>query len=719
MKIKGTAPDGVSIARDEYGVPHIQADDLAGAHWGMGYAHAADRGMQMGLMRLLGQGRLAECLDSSDESIEIDRFFRRMNWSGNTDAQVSALTPETSELVAAYRDGINARFAETRPWEFRLLGYRPEPWSVEDTLLMTRMAGYLTLAVSQGEIERLFVEMVQAGVDDDRLNALFPGCVTRLDRDLLAKVRLGDRNVPESVKWHTGGPRMMASNNWVVSAGRSATGHALLANDPHLEINRLPNVWAEQVIELPGDTVLTATMPGIPAALVGRKDDIAWGATYAFMDAVDSWVEDCRDGCFRRGDAYEPFRERHERILVKKGEPVDEVFYENLHGVLDGDPHEDGFYLATRWAPADSGAASLNAAAGIWGIRTVEEAQAVFGRLETAWNWVFADSTGSIGYQMSGQLPLRDDEATGFVPMPGWDPRWDWRGYVDPGDLPREIDPPSGIIVTANNDLNHMGTASPINMPMGDYRARRIADLLPEVECDLDAFARIHQDVYSIQAEEMMAILRPILPESGIAEVLGEWDFEYDPDSRGAVIFEAFYRELLIEMFGDGGVGLPVVEHLIDATGVFIDFYQHFDRLLTSRDSPWLGDRDLETVYLSAFRRVDPSENGRWGDGNSVTLTHILLGGKLPGFVGFDVGPIEIRGGRATPHQGQIYESAGRQTSFAPSLRLMVDMGRPGVVTALAGGPSDRRFSKWYTSDLERWQNGEYKQLRRLNGRED
>ncbi|MEA2002048.1 MAG: penicillin acylase family protein, partial [Actinomycetota bacterium] len=171
MKIAGPVPDGIGIERDEFGVPHIQVDDLAGAYWGMGYCHALDRGMQMSLMRLLGQGRVAECLDGSDESVEIDLFFRRMNWMGQTSDQVAQLTPETRILVDAYCDGVNAQLTTSRRWEFRLLGYKPEAWTVEDTLLMARMTGYLTLAQSQAEIERLFVEMVQAGIDDARLEA--------------------------------------------------------------------------------------------------------------------------------------------------------------------------------------------------------------------------------------------------------------------------------------------------------------------------------------------------------------------------------------------------------------------------------------------------------------------------------------------------------------------------------------------------------------------
>ena len=90
-------------------------------------------------------------------------------------------------------------------------------------------------------------------------------------------------------------------------------------------------------------------------------------------------------------------------------------------------------------------------------------------------------------------------------------------------------------------------------------------------------------------------------------------------------------------------------------------------------------------------------------------MTNILFDGKLPKFLGFDKGPIVGIGSRATIHQGQIYRSAGRDTTFFPSFRIATDMGSNDIFSNLAGGPSDRRFSKWYCSDLNNWINGKYK----------
>ncbi|MCP4498416.1 MAG: penicillin acylase family protein [Deltaproteobacteria bacterium] len=307
-------------------MPHIQADDVDGAVWGMGYCHALDRGMQMGLMRVLSKGRLCECFDDSDASLATDVFFRLMNWAGQMKTHVEALDDDTCSLIKSYCEGVNARFIEAQPWEFRLLGYQPEPWT-EDCLILARMTGYLTLAQSQAEIERLFVELAQGGIDDEKLVHLFQGCFENsafehVSREILQQEKMDERLVPSDLKW-LAAPRAMASNNWVVSAKKSKTGNALVSNDPHLEVNRLPNVGVEQVVELPNDTFYCANMPGLPAPLVGRNQSLSWGATYTFLDAVDTWVEHCKDGTFRQGGddenaTRENFSQRKEVIQRKK-----------------------------------------------------------------------------------------------------------------------------------------------------------------------------------------------------------------------------------------------------------------------------------------------------------------------------------------------------------------------------------------------------------------
>ncbi|MDJ0835007.1 MAG: penicillin acylase family protein [Acidobacteriota bacterium] len=702
----------VSIYRDENGVPHVKAETVADLFWGQGYVHARDRGLQILMMRILGQGRVCELLDDSETSLGIDLFFRRMNWNRKADAQVNKLSNHYKSYLAHYCDGINAALSRKAPWELRLLGYKAEPWEAADTILLARMLGYLTLSQSQAQIERLLVEMVQAGVDREKLEALFPDLLGDLDMELLKKVKLQERIVPPEVLWETAAPRLLASNNWVVSGSRTASGKPILANDPHLEVNRLPAVWCELVLEHGEHFAMGGTMPGLPGILVGRTDHLAWGATYTFMDAVDSWVEDCRDGMYRRGEVWNDFDTRTETIVRKRNPNHKVTFYENEHGTLDGDPNEAGYYLTTRWSGAQAGARSMECILGMLEAHTAEQAVQLLGSIETSWNWVIADREGDIAYQMSGLMPRRRKGANGLVPLPGWEPANDWHGYVPFEELPRVFNPEEGFFVTANNDLNRYGKVDPINMPMADYRARRVKDLLTvDRALNLDDMFRFHYDVYSLQAERFMEVLGPLLPDNTAGKILGEWDLCYGADSQGAWLFERFYRQLYGDVFGAHGFGGDVERYLSQETGIFVGFYVNFDRVLLAETSPWFGDKTRDEVFRKAAETALNVVPETWGEQNRFMLSHMLFGGKLPRFLGFDRGPVTGIGSRATVHQGQIYRSAGRVTTFFASLRLVTDLAHPELYTNIAGGPSDRRFSRWYCSDLKNWLEGHYKTL--------
>ncbi|MBT7074509.1 MAG: penicillin acylase family protein, partial [Anaerolineae bacterium] len=466
------------ITRDENGTMHVNATTTKDMYWGQGFAHARDRGVQMLMMRVLGQGRLCELLNDSEESLGIDKFFRQMNWHNNLEREFDKLEEKYQGYLESYADGVNAAFTEKSPWEYKLLGYKPSKWTANDSIMISRMVGYLTLAQSQAEMERLFVEMVQADIPREKLEELFPGNLGELDIDLLKKVQLGERIVNPASLWDMGAPRMMASNNWVIGGTRTKSGQAILSNDPHLEVNRLPNVWSEIVLSSGDSYLMGGTMPGAPGVLTGRTPNLAWGVTYAFVDAVDSWIEDCKDGKYRKEGEWHDFHVRTETIKRKKADDVKVDFYENEHGVLDGDPHRPGFYLATRWTGAESGSVTFRALFDIAEASTVQEGMDIMGQVETGWDFVFADNAGDIGFQMTGKVPKRRTGISGFVPLPGWDAKNDWDSYIQVDEMPRILNPKNNFFATANEDLNRYGKIPPINMPMGSYRAERINALL-------------------------------------------------------------------------------------------------------------------------------------------------------------------------------------------------------------------------------------------------
>lgn len=708
--------NGISIRRDTSGVRHVAAEDTAGLFRGMGYCHARDRGLQLLLMRILAQGRTCEYLIDSDDAFEFDCMARRQHFYADAAQQAGQLTSEARIAVDAYCAGVDEALRKRVPWELKLFRYRPAPWTPADSIALFRMTAYLGLDQAQGDMERLLIEMVQARVPRRYLDSLFPNLLGELDEELVRRVRLGKRVVPSENPWASVAQSFVASNNWVLSGAKTKSGRTLMANDPHLEGNRLPGVWYEIVLELPERWCIASTMPGLPGPAIGRTADLAWGATYSFMDTTDSWIEDCRDGCYRRVDgereAWVPFRKRTEVIKRRKKGAATMTFFENEHGTLDGDPSAEGYYLATRWAPGSgTGARSIEAPLAVLHAANVEEGMRLLGSVETAWNWVLADREGNIGYQMSGCMPRRKGGTGGIAPLPGWEPANDWCGFVSPDELPRLYNPECGFIVTANQQLSHLGRAAPINLPMSSYRADRIsAELARRNDWDVTTTGALQMDTYSLQAERYMAVLGPLLADDDKGRVLRSWDCRYDPSSIGASAFERFYRALIFETL-ERVCGPDPARFLLEETTVIVDFHANFDAVLLDENSPWHGEEGRDATFRRIANAIADDPLERWGTQRRFTMKHILFGGRLPRWTGFDFGPFELPGGRATPHQGQIFRAHRRETTFMPSYRIVTDFSEAGAHTCLLGGASDRRFSRWYTAGIEDSIAGRFKKL--------
>ena len=706
---------GATVTRDSHGVPHIDADSEAALYRGLGWAHGSDRPLQVLLTRMAGWGRLAEHLPGAD-LLAADVAFRRMGLHVGADEQVQQMAPDARDLVLAYCEGINDALGNRAPWELQLFGIRRvEPWTPADCVVLARLVGFVGLAQSQGEMERLLVQLVRAGVPHQHLAELFPRGLDGLDEGLVAGVEPGEPLVPPEVRWLPFVPRPTASNNWAVCPSRTRSGRALLSGDPHLEL-RLPAIWSEVVGTWQDRWVVAATMPGLPGFLVGRTDRLAWSPTYAFMDATDSWVEECRAGSVRRDvdgvPTWVPAARRVETINVRRGPPTRLVVHETDRGILDADPNLDGHHLSTRWSGGGGGGASMEAVVNLLRAGDVDAGRQAIGRLEMAFNWLLADSAGSIGYQMSGLLPLRARPDSGLVPQPAWDPSTAWQGFAEVEDLPRDKDPECGYLVTANNDLNHLGRMAPSTLPMGSSRAARIAEsLASNQQWTVSDSQRLQVDLVSKHAIGYLEVLRPLLGDGANERILSAWDATYSVDSVGATLFERWYRGLVQDVFG-GVLGPEVVEYLQTETGIIADFSNAVDGVLLRERSAWFGDARREEIYSRVAARTLPGAVEPWGDTRPMTARHLLFGGTPLARLGYDRGPFPLPGGRGTVQQGQVYRSEGRETSFLPTLRFVTDFAEDQAHTALAGGPSDRVRSRWYASGFEDWRAGRLKTLR-------
>ncbi len=701
----------ICIERDAAGVPHIRASSYADTLHGLGYCHGRDRQMQIVLTRLIGQGRGAEATGKR-ELVAVDTLFRRLGFGRGAQQQVDLMDPQRRGQLEAYCAGVNSALGEARPWELRMLRHRPEPWRPVDAVLLSRLIGYVGLAQIQGETERMVIELLQAGIDEVLLRELLPRGLEGLDGDLVRDVRLGARVLPAK-----GGLASIAgSNAWAIAPERTRDGGALLAGDPHLELNRLPAVWYEAVLDHGERWCAGATMPGLPAMMIGRSDDVAWSLTYGCGDAIDSWVEDCRDGCYARDVDGErrwvPFHRREEVIEVRGAEPVTVTVFENDHGALDGDPRREGRYLSTCWASAEqTGGASLAAILELPAAADVATAAGLLRRIEFSFNWVLADRGGGVALQTSGRIPRRRRDS-GLVALAGCDPRNDWQGFVEADDLPRRVHPDEGFVASANEDINHIGRVALITLPAAGYRAERIGELLRAREdwSAADA-AHMQMDLVSLQARRYVDVLRPLLADDARFAPIAHWDCAYDGDSVQAGWFETFYvalvEQALVAACGEVG------RFLVAETGMVAACFGLFDEVLLRPDGAWHGDEGRDARLLRAAEHAFAAAPVTLAELQPLRLGHLMMGGTLPPWLGFDRRPGALRGGRATIHQGQRLRMAGREVTVGPSYRMVTDLASAALLTSLPGGPSDRRFSRWYAGGIADWLIGHAKTLAR------
>ncbi|HYN87161.1 MAG TPA: penicillin acylase family protein, partial [Ardenticatenaceae bacterium] len=519
----------VEVLRDEWGVPHIYAQNEHDLFFAQGYVHAQDRLWQMDLQRRIGMARLSEIF--GEDGLETDRFLRTIGTNRAARADVANLDPQSLAILEAYAAGVNAFLESHRsnlPIEFRILRYSPELWQPADTAAWAKMMQWSLSSNWEDELfrARLVAELGEPQAAD--LMALYPeGAPLILPEGVDTYSRLGAPRVAAARMLGDlgfGSGDSLGSNNWVVSGAKSTTGRPILANDPHLGI-RMPSIWYEIGLHAPGLNAVGASLPGIPALVIGHNDHIAWGMTTLQVDVQDLYIERLNPDNpaeYEVDGRFEPFDIVREEIHVSgRAEPEILEVRVGRHGPLINDVLEGAERpTAFRWLAVAEPSTLLATIGPLIRASTWEEFTAA---LET-WdapgqNFVYADDQGNIGYYGAARVPIRA-QGTGDVPAPGWDGSHDWEGFIPFEEMPHAFNPPEGFIATANNKPVpddypfHLGSAW-----AAPYRQQRIVTLLTAKDkLSLEDMRAIQADIVSLPARTLVPALLSVACEDIIVQ---------------------------------------------------------------------------------------------------------------------------------------------------------------------------------------------------------
>jgi penicillin amidase len=699
----------VEVLVDRHGVPHIYASEAADLFLALGYCHARDRLWQMELHRRIARGELAELF--GPRTLDADRLLRRLGFRHDAENELAKLDTEVRTLLNAYAAGVNAYVAQHRlPIEFTLLRSRPRPWQSVDSLAFARYMGW-TLSVN-AETELIRWRLAQ-GLGVDRAAELEPQRATRF----LEEAGL------------LGG----ASNCWVVSGERSATGRPLLASDPHLR-PRIPALWYVAHLHGGGYDVVGATLPGVLGVLLGHNDRVAWGLTAAFVDCQDVFIEKAhpeRPNCFAHGDEWYEAVVRREEIRVKGAAAVVEEVVRTRHGpLLNGllDIPADGPPLALC-ALSDGTPSSVRTILRLNRATDVADFRAALKDwLFPALNFLIADTAGNIGYQLAVQAPVRA-AGDGTAPAPGWDESHDWVGSVPFEDLPVVTNPRDGILASANNRPEPACRHELGNAWCGDGRQRRILELLRDRQRhSLLDFEAMLADVVSLPAQ---AIARRL---SGAARIgtagplvhLVGWNGSLAAESVAASIYEVFrdklieerHRQLppaLLELVrGQGLYEMLAFASVFQSRGADI-VLAHLDELLADGKGH-IAEDALEATFTWLVERFGPEPAAwQWGRLHQVRFDHVF-GAESPlldRLLRLNRGPFPLGGDGDTIAQSGVdpwhrYEAA----TFTVSYRQILDVGNwDDARFILPTGQSGHPGSPHYDDMMDECLRGAYRPL--------
>ena len=675
----------ITISRDGLGVPHIHAANLDDALFAQGYVTASERLWQMDSLRRLAAGDLSEVI--GPQALPLDREARRLRLRRIAEQAYVSLSPGDRAAFAAYARGVNyfiTRHHGNYEFEFPLLAYDPLPWSVVDTILIG-LHMYRTLSTSW-EDELRKSSMLAVG-NPAKVQLLWP-------------MRSGGEISP-------GADFLPGSNAWAVSGAHTASGKPLLASDMHLEWS-IPSIWFMAHLEIPGMNVSGVTLPGMPGVIVGHNDRIAWGTTNLGFDVQDLYIEKINPQTGRYLFRGQMEQARREVGLIRvKGQPAEQ--YESWvtrHGpILVSDEKQQ---LALKWIAAQPGMFAFPFI-DIDRARNWSDFTGALGLYPgPAQNFIYADVDGNIGYHVAGKLPIRPNYF-GDLPVDGSSGDYEWDGYIPFDQLPNSYNPPSGYIVTANQNPFPVDYPYHVNgIVPPEFRSRQILDMLratPKLKPE-DSL-RIQKDVYSsfahffarqlVHAVDRRKAANPAF--TGPIALLRKWDGQMDKDHAEPLIVTLayqYFRKFVAESAAPGKG--PVYETLM-SIGVLRN-------LLVSRPSGWFENWDLTLERalsdgLDEGRRMQGDAVSKWHYGLylEVQINH-PVGHNLP-VVGkyFDIGPEPMSGS----------STSVKQTSkrLGPSMRFDGDLSNwDNSLLNVTIGQSGHILSSHYKDEWKAYYNG-------------
>ena len=752
----------VTVLVDQWGIPHIYASTVEDAYMALGYLHAKDRLFQMVMQNYLASGRICEIV--GEYAATSDKFYRTiglaraaqrtLDWyvANSADPDVAYTLAGIDAEVAGVNAFINSMTSITTPFEFKVLGFKPQPWTRLDIFIWAKM---MTWGLSGG-IYDLYRQWIRSTIDNDTMyNELFPDVmpyevpivpeqtnlslveypnapggvvVSSYPGESAVQISAEEAMIPQAklqalmslladVFQPLGQDEILGSNNWAVASSKSATGMPILANDPHLGL-QAPSLWYEAQIVVPGQLDVTGvTLPGLPAVLLGHNDHIAWGFTNVGADVLDIFVEELNPSNaseYTYNGAYRSLAVYDENIHTKEGTDIPFQVKESVHGPLIdsavgtyGLDSESQPNIAMNWTGYGITHEILSAGKLNRAVNLTEYYDALYWWDSPPQNIIYADDAGHIAITCAGLYPIRSGY-TGEYPVAAYNDSIGMTSYIPYAYIPRSVDPVQGYLQSANQrSIDTAKYGFQLLGPFDDgYRGRRIDYLLNHTaSVTVDDMKMFQADSLEVSAQEIVPYVVAAWDSAGdgngtingIMNPLRTWDYVMDTDVYTPTLWmyleDAIHYVVLDELRSiDSSLLLsrtPILEMIIKEN------YSYYLDDHTTTGQVENRDQILASALVRAINEMvqeygtDPS-NWIYGVHHRVYVDHLA--------------DFTYIGGGPQRGQNTLNAAGGWRVTHGPSWRMVADLGNiQKSYGVYPGGQSGNMFSPHWDDLFKLW----------------
>ncbi|MCR8969059.1 penicillin acylase family protein [Facklamia sp. 7083-14-GEN3] len=716
----------VVVTRDEVGIPTITAKNDQDLYFAQGFVQAQDRLFQMDMARRQASGRLSEVV--GEAAIENDKKFLLFDLRQAAERSLKAYSEESMDVIEAYTAGVNqyidyAKEHNTLPYEFKILGYQPEEWTVVDSLTIGKymaydLGGHFDYQAFNNWVlndlgEEIFTELNEAAVaEDEDIEEII---AINKQYQIGVNEEMAALELPDVYN---------GSNNWVLAGDKTKSGQPILADDPHLGLST-PSVWYQMVLKSPTQSVSGVIFAGIPGIILGNNEDIAWGVTNYGPDVQDLYIEKRNPNApsqFELDGEYYPAEVVNHQIKVKGQDPIDYKIEYSKNGIIVDDLvkiKNPNTSVSMRWT-AHEASNELDAILTLNKASNWEEFEEGLLNFKTpAQNFVYADKEGNIAMKSNGNIPIRK-KGNGILLVPGYDSGFGWDGYIDFDQLPREVNPEKGYLATANVQTDNELDYHTSNIYAEPYRMNRIDQILSQdKQFTVQDMKDLQMDIQNLAAEEFLTNfldnMDTSIIDANILKELEDWDRKDSKDSLAALVFNKWLYKTQSYLF-ENVMSEEAFEFM-----KYKDHYAHniLRKVFDGQESQ-LVERlgGIQTVLENSYKETiealkekqgDNPANWKWGQSHKLYFKHPLAGASpiLDRF--FSPEKVEVSGSKYTVMAAR--EDEEDSVNHGASWRFVYDVSSGLGEHIVAPGQSGHFMSDYYQNQVDHWIEGEYTEV--------